>query len=79
MPREKLEDAEKDFVEAIYRFRQAQDSVTSDYKIAKLEMLRLEAKVAMIRECIYRGTGYELLDRRQQALVPTGCPKPAWI
>ena len=78
-PQQKKEDAEQEYVEAIYRFREAEKTQSSDYDAAKRNMLYLEAKLIGIRGSIYRGMGYELFDRKQPAPLPTGCPKPAWI
>ena len=78
-PQHKLEDAEQEYVEAIYRFRRAEEEHTTDYTSAKLEMIRLEAKVRAIREHIYRGTTYKLFDSPRTMNQFIGCPEPAWI
>lgn len=77
-PQHKLEDAEQEYVEAIYRFRKAEEEQTSDYTSAKREMLRLEAKLATVRDHIYRGTTYELFEPHQTMNQFIGCPEPAW-
>lgn len=77
-PQHQLEDAEQEYVEAIYRFRRAEEEDTADYTSAKVEMIRLEAKVRSIREHIYRGTVYELFDSQKIMNQFSGCPKPAW-
>ena len=74
-----LEDAEQEYVEAIYRFRRAEKEDTADYTSAKLEMIRLEAKVRSIREHIYRGATYELFKSPKVLNQSIGCPEPAWI
>ena len=74
-----LEDAEQEYVEAIYRFRRAEKEDTADYTSAKLEMIRLEAKVRSIRYHIYRGATYEFFEPDQTMNQFTGCPEPAWI
>ena len=78
-PQHKLEDAEQEYVEAIYRFRRAEEEHTADYTSAKLEMIRLEAKVRAIREHIYRGTTYEWLEKQQTISLHERCPEPSWI
>ena len=78
-PQHKLEDAEQEYVEAIYRFRQAEEEQSADYTSTKLEMIRLEAKLRTIREIIYRGTTYELFEPQQTKNKLIGCPEPAWI
>ena len=77
-PQHKLEDAEQEYIEAIYRFRRAEQERSADYASSKREMLRLEAKLANVREHIYRGTTYELLEPRQMMKEFVGCPEPAW-
>ena len=78
-PQHKLEDAEQEYVEAIYRFRQAEEEQSADYTSTKLEMIRLEAKVRSIREHIYRGATYELFEPCKTKNQFIGCPEPAWI
>ena len=78
-PQHQLEDAEQEYVEAIYHFRRAEEEDTADYTTAKLEMIRLEAKVRAIREHIYRGTTYELFESPKAFDQFIGCPKPAWV
>ena len=78
-PQHKLEDAEQEYLEAIYRFRRAEEGISADYTSSKLEMIRLEAKVRAIREHIYRGTTYELFESPRAMNRPIGCPEPAWI
>ena len=77
-PQHQLEDAEQEYVEAIYRFRRAEEEDTADYTSAKLEMIRLEAKVRSIREHIYRGATYEMFEPHQIRNQFIGCPEPAW-
>ena len=78
-PQHQLEDAEQGYVEAIYRFRRAEEKDTADYTSAKLEMIRLEAKVRSIRDHIYRGAKYELFEPHQTINQFIGCPEPAWV
>ena len=78
-PQQQLADAEQEYVEAIYRFRRAEEETTADYTSAKLEMIRLEAKVRSIREHIYRGATYELFEPYQTMNQFIRCPEPAWI
>ena len=78
-PQQQLEDAEQEYAEAIYRFRRAEHELSSDYASSKREMLRLEAKLANVREHIYRGTTYELLETQKTMNQYIGCPEPAWV
>ena len=78
-PQHKLEDAEQEYVDAVYRFRRAEEEKSSDYTSAKLEMIHLEARLRTIREHIYRGTTYELFESPKSFNQSIGCPKPAWI
>ena len=77
-PQHQLEDAEQEYAEAIYRFRRVEEKDTADYTSAKLEMIRLEAKVRSIREHIYRGATYELFEPERTMSQLGGCPEPAW-
>ena len=78
-PQHKLEDAEQEYLEAIYRFRRAEEGISADYTSSKLEMIRLEAKVRAIREHIYRGTTYKLFEAQQTISLFERCPEPSWI
>ena len=79
-PQQMLIDAEQEFADAIYRFRQAEDEKSTDYTKTKLEMLRLEAKVRMIRSRIYDGSAYKLFQTEveESCYEYSGCPKPMW-
>ena len=78
-PQHRLEDVAQDYVDAIYRFRRAEEEHSSDYTSAKLEMIRLEARLRNIREHIYRGTTYELFEPPKAFTQSIGCPEPAWV
>ena len=78
-PQHKLEDAEQEYVKAIYRFRLAEEEMSADYTSAKLEMIRLEAKVRAIREHIYGGKTFELFESPRAKIGLNGCPIPAWL
>ena len=78
-PKQQLEDAEQEYAEAIYRFRRAEEEDTADYITAKLEVIRLEAKVRAIREHIYGGKSFELFEPKQTTNQFIECPEPAWI
>ena len=78
-PQHQLEDAEQEYVEAIYRFRRAEEETTADYTSAKLEMISLEAKVRAIREHIYGGKTFELFETSRAMNQLIRCPKPAWV
>ena len=51
-PQHKLQDAEQEYIEAIYRFRRADKEQSSDYTGSTREMLRLEATLSTVREHI---------------------------
>ena len=74
-----LEDAEQEYIEAVYRFRRAEQDQSSDYASSKREMLRLEARVRTIREHIYGGKTFELFEPKQTTNQFIGCPEPAWV
>ena len=77
-PQHQLEDAEQEYIDSVYRFRQAEEEKSADYTSTKLEMIRLEAKLRAIREHIYRGTTCELFNSPKAMNQFSGCPKPAW-
>lgn len=45
-PQHKLQDAEQEYIEAIYRCRRAENEQSSDYASTKREMLHLETQLA---------------------------------
>ena len=78
-PQHKLEDAEQEYIKAVYRFRRAEEEQSTEYGTTKREMLRLEANLATVREHIYRGTTYELFESKQMRTLIVGCPEPVWV
>ena len=52
---QKLQDAEDEFAEAIYRFRDAEAANATEQYALKRLMNEANAKVLGIRQCIYRG------------------------
>ena len=77
-PQHKLEDAEQEYIEAIYRFRRAEKELSADYASSKREILRLEAKVRAIRQHIYGGKTFKLFEPKKTTNQFIGCPEPAW-
>ena len=77
-PQHKLEDAEQEYIKAVYRFRRAEEEQSTEYGTTKREMLRLEANLATVREHIYRGTIYKLFESRQTTTRSVSCPIPSW-
>ena len=74
-----LQDAEQEFADAIYRFRQAERNMTSDYDAARCAMNDAEGRVASIRQHIYNGNPYKAWDKEVSFPQSDICPVPAWI
>ena len=80
----KLQDAEDELALAIYRFREAERLMSSDYDTARCEMNRAHLKVATIRQHIYSGNIYSgTSEKLFMETAPSRhfnrCPVPAWI
>ena len=75
--RHKLQDAEEEYVQAIYGFREAEQANAPNLITLKREMEFLERKVGAYRRCVYAG---EPIDRYVELPAPSDrCPKPAWV
>lgn len=75
----KLQDAEDELALAIYRFREAERLMSSDYDTARCAMNRAHLKVATIRQNIYSGTLEKLFMEPVLSRQFNRCPVPAWI
>lgn len=77
----RLEDAEADFISAVYRFREAEADESADYAEAKVAMNKAEAKLYSIRQSVYRGTtDLEEIDVSVVNIFSKNlCPEPEWI
>lgn len=75
-----LEDLKEQYVEAVYRFRQAENDMSCDYNQKRREINRLEKCVLNARYSIYINKGESLLENKTvQINEPLlKCPKPAW-
>lgn len=78
-PKHKLEDAEQEYIEAVYRFRRAEEEQSAEYGSTKREMFRLEANLATVREHIYRGTTYGLFESPKAKVEFIRYPIPTWL
>ena len=74
-----LQDAEGEFAEAIYRFRDAEAANAPEQYTLKRKMNDACAKVYEIRQWIYRGAIDELFQPPKSEQNFDCCPKPAWI
>ena len=74
-----LQDAEQEFADAIYRFREAEKNMTGDYDSARCAMNDAEGKVATIRQHIYNGNYFKLWEKEASCQQYDRCPQPAWI
>ena len=76
----RLEDAEADFISAVYRFREAEANAAANYAEARVAMNKADAKLHSIRQSVYRGT--TVLEDLDASVVDiyseSACPKPAW-
>ena len=74
-----LQDAEGEFAEAIYRFRDAEAANAPEQYALKREMNDACAKVYRIRQWIYRGAIDELFQQPKREQNFDYCPRPAWV
>ncbi len=58
-----LEDLQEQYVQAVYRFREAEAGKSDDYCEAKREMNRLEHRVLKARFSIYTNNALDLVTR----------------
>lgn len=78
LPHHKLRDAEEEYLNAIYRFREAEGSGSNDYCATRVEMNRLEMKLLTIRQYIYTGHIDKIFELERVRFQNVGCPKPEW-
>jgi len=74
-----LQDAEQEYADAIYKFRQAERDKTSDYGAARCAMNKAEQKVASIRQRIYCGNTHKIWEKQVPYQQTDCCPVPDWI
>ena len=74
----KLRDAEEEYVQAVYRFRAAEEVNAPNRITLKREMEFLDRNVRHYRFCVYSGIPIDgdYVDLSERALAC--CPKPAW-
>ena len=73
----KLQDAKEEYVQSVYRFREAELAKPPNLIALKREMEFLERKVGAYCRCVYAG---EPIDAYVEWPAPSDrCPKPAWI
>ena len=73
-----LQDAEQEFADAVYHFRQAERDMTPDYDAARRTMNEAEGKVETIRQFIYSGNPYKIWEQQIPSEQFDRCPAPAW-
>lgn len=73
----KLRDAEQEFVEAVYRFREAEEANATNLITLQREIEFLDRKLGFYRYCIY--TGQPIEGYAEWSELPERCPEPAWI
>ena len=73
----KLRDAQEEFVQAVYRFRNAETTNSPNFVALKREMEFLERKVKYCRHCVY--TGQPIEKYAEWSVLAERCPEPAWI
>ena len=74
----KLEDAVKEYMQAIYRFRKAESEMSDDYNGSRCEMNRLEGVLQWTRHCIYTNSTHLLYEEQAEARQFARCPIPIW-
>ena len=73
----KLRDAKEEYVQAVYRFREAELANAPNLIVLKREMGFLGSKLEAYRRWIYSGG---LIDEYVELPAPSDrCPKPAWL
>ena len=75
---QKLQDAEDLYLKAVYRFRTAEKSQSLDYRPARREMNRLEAKLFRLRQSLYSQSATLTRRGKKIDLSLERCPEPAW-
>ena len=75
---QKLRDAELQYLQSVYRFRQAEKSQSLDYRPARRDMNRLEAELLRLRQSIYSNNPYYTQQRKRIDQTFSRCPEPAW-
>ena len=72
----KLRDAEEEYVQAAYKFREAEHADVPNLICLKREMEDLGRKLEFYRQCIYSGQTIE--GYAEWSELPDRCPEPAW-
>ena len=75
-PEHKLRDAQEEFAQAAYRFREAEVANAPNLIELKREMEFLERKVVHYRHCLYTGQPIEEYVESSERL--DRCPNPDW-
>ena len=76
-PQHKLRDAKEEYVQAVYRFREAEQANSPDLIALKREMEFLGRKLEAYRRWFYSG---ESIEEYVELPAPLDrCPKPAWV
>ena len=76
-PQHKLRDAKEEYVQAVYRFREAEQANSPDLIDLKREMEFVGRKLEAYRRWLYSGEPIE--EYVELPAPPDRCPKPAWI
>jgi len=75
---QKVRDAELQYLQSVYRFRQAEKSQSYDYRPARRDMNRLEAELLRLRQSLYSNQLYYRQQRKRIDHSFSRCPEPAW-
>lgn len=75
---QQLKDAEDQYLQSVYRFRQAEKSQSLDYRPARRDMNRLEAELLRLRQSIYSNELHYMQQRKRIDHSFSRCPEPAW-
>ena len=74
-----LKDAEYQYLQSVYRFRQAEKMQSLDYRPARCEMNRLEAELFRLRQSIYsQSVTFTRRGKKVDSSLER-CPEPAWV
>ena len=78
-PQQKLRDAEEEYVQAVYRFRSAEEAYEQNVCDLKREVDFLFRKVGHYRHCLYASKPLEEDLEYSAASAEARCPKPSWV
>ena len=74
----KLQDAEEQYLQAVYSFRDAENKKSPSYAVGNCKMNLLEADLFRLRQLIYSKSTCFMQKRKRIDQCFFRCPEPAW-